>query len=1408
MRWRQELKKFGGLNGRIYGLDGCEANAVMTYTSSDVVMCDYASLLQLYQSDEGCMYFSSLVLDLRHPPSDTRTAVKSPIESVKWWIWLNNFIMKCPTSMKRLVIEQSDLPHNRFFFPMNDKDLNVNSSKRTDEILAMKLAFTYHPSIFFSERGSTGKRVISWAKRQAKAETTSRTSTGGDNASCPLDYRSVLASSLQSMYDYIVDVKQPDHEIDDDEVDESSQNSNHAWEVRMCLLARPQQVVYDQCCAGVRGDSDNEAVVASLLKLRKICFHSELDDIMASLFAPLLQARHGSGSQRGSEKIGSLLVHTSATFSESNIDMAMTIIKKSSKMKELLRVLITECGHNVVRKSELSETSTDDVDEGNMSTKAKVLILATLVEAQLLTSFVLSAVGLHHEVLVSSIDATVTREPSSQASKSFAESVGSEWAWGQDILSRFNGSGHRSIDIIIASPKALSSQNGGVGVTSADVVISIDEDWSGREALHIMSMFSKIRRHELGKVSARASSSSLTKATCKFIKLVCQNTCEDTFLCKGNITTNDSDIDGSKPAKKLSSKRETHKRGGVKVSRKSSRQSTRAVKTNEDDAKMDADGNDHISPAMHLSAMPPTSSPVNSDGFLVPPPAVDDAKRSINECFIGSNIVRYRNNKLSSVLCPSSAIGSISNELFLETKSGQDHSDRVLAWALFKVEDDASFFSTGRLSFRSHVPKMELVLGSITPSPAATSSSLLSSKSAKCHVESFRRSSSFASQEQNDMPITLWDALPFNQADNANTSSNDSFGNEAICDSNDSKLLVYPSPNAASIKRDVPDVEFTVEGGKSQGREEDLPQSTFSVTFSSLNIMSSAAVQDGNQGCEPSLYFPAFLPSLLSILLNSDHPLPQANTLSGMKRKDVVGDIGNKSKRLRASSPCAGFHESDSVSVETNPHSFWEDRNEYGNAELNFHRKLLASDLKGAFACQNQPPLKSMLLVVEKKQHLKGNAAVPVGNAGHVPSNSTHKNVNNAGKKSQKKQIKTQHQPSATIVSTQERQTPSYFSNEHLYDQSFSARKGLKINFAASLMGTVKHRCRLNDLVSNSFTQAVIKSNRPLLVDQRGKTSQFVTSISSSELEEESSEPWTDTEDSILEECVKRYGMNWQFIAQALASRTTVFPGKLSLQRSAAQCQNRWLSLESKPQNQPSTSSTIIDEIATPAINNEISLFGNISDRPCKESIIYDNSSLNRLKKESSESGSSLWLGTSNITVPDIHNPSHDTKEKSQHVLSRIQMIREASKKRRVVTIPLPTSGPIHPSHAEAVQTARASMLSSSTGIAPPRHEMWPLELLDFRKKQKQMSRESRSSSSSNSAHPPSSQSSNHQQSSIPYQPNHNIHPTQQQMYHGQHPAYLHQQGHAMYHAGFNPTVAHQPTQPRAPQQQTSTKRS
>jgi hypothetical protein len=59
-------------------------------------------------------------------------------------------------------------------------------------MIAMKLAFMCNPATFFSTRGSVGKRVISWAKRQDEF----------DGQSPPLVMlRSVLAASVRKMYD-------------------------------------------------------------------------------------------------------------------------------------------------------------------------------------------------------------------------------------------------------------------------------------------------------------------------------------------------------------------------------------------------------------------------------------------------------------------------------------------------------------------------------------------------------------------------------------------------------------------------------------------------------------------------------------------------------------------------------------------------------------------------------------------------------------------------------------------------------------------------------------------------------------------------------------------------------------------------------------------------------------------------------------------------------------------------------------------------------------------------------------------------------------------------------------------------------------------------------------------------------
>ena len=149
--------------------------------ASDVLLCDYSSFLELTgsrknacehgKSRRGCSSdstnFESLILDLRHPlnacchrsnktdekrfteTDDARngpeTTSQSEIDSIKWWNFLNKFIMTF-SIMKRLIIEQADLPQNQFA----PWDLNrITHGSQIDEMLAMRVAFIYHPSIFF-----------------------------------------------------------------------------------------------------------------------------------------------------------------------------------------------------------------------------------------------------------------------------------------------------------------------------------------------------------------------------------------------------------------------------------------------------------------------------------------------------------------------------------------------------------------------------------------------------------------------------------------------------------------------------------------------------------------------------------------------------------------------------------------------------------------------------------------------------------------------------------------------------------------------------------------------------------------------------------------------------------------------------------------------------------------------------------------------------------------------------------------------------------------------------------------------------------------------------------------------------------------------------------------------------------
>ena len=1460
---------------------------VSTYAALDVVLCDYTSFLELTaavdQRSGRRTNFASLILDLRHPSSihdinrgegkATKYVSSSPIESVKWWIHLNNFSAQCPNNsmMNRLIIQQSEIPQNCLLtLPniTNHKEVDAKEGKKKrseDMMLAMKMAFIYNPSLFASQRdgASIGKRVILWARRQAKGQKKQTAQAmdedEGDelcngNVSPPpsaMGYRDVLLSSLEDMCESSIDLSNGEHH-DDDELD------TKAWEVRMCSLAKSQQTAYENraCCFGNmhRGGTNNE-IAECLLKLRKTCLHTNLDEIVARVLAPVHQ--HAAGDMQG--KCGSILMHKSATFSEPSVDAAKRVIKKSSKMKELLRVLIRDCGYDVgSMMCELGHNPDED-NECALEAKApkrreKVLILATLVEAQLLTSYFLSAVGLHHEVLVSIDNGKDEFQPYSCSTEI---SKFSPWAWSQNVLAQFNQGEceTKAVDIVIASPRTIASS--GVGVTSVGTVINIDEDWSGREALHILSIFTRIQRREIAMDEARATSEE--SSSCKFIKIICENTCEDTFVCEGNTIK-------ATGATKRRKREPTANRARRSTRAKSTRtRSSSKTDSPEEAAAANDESNDH-----HNNTVPKKSksrllcpikllhehSSVNRDGLIVPSKVGSEAhyrkQSKPDHDLIGYNVARYRNSKLSSVLC--ATLSSNPGHLFMPTKGGRRshrECDVAFARALFHSEDNSSCIAAARHHATTpHLPGVDFRLRSIALGPADSRFSLVP-VSVQRYVEYLQTTPSFTSQRREKAQIRLLDRdgnLRMNGGVNSNfdpannAASAKSFSKEQSKTCGGVDLLVYRMPNSLRKKRQITDTGVAIQNGSEPAGstaaiavepQEDWSQSIFSHCFSSSSSSkASSLVRDGSHGCEPVVFFPAFLPSLLQFIQQV-----AKDGAKGVKRKDFEGQFNRvESKRLRMSASNPSPNE---FIVETSPLPIRGDREQHGsNVEGTFNRRLLAADLEGILSCQSQPSLNSIILITQKKRPLKGNVLVPSPNAVLVPpSDSMHKVANQAGKKSLHKKSKKHHHYSSPSPSRDKCST-SYFRNDLLFARCQSSREGMKVDVAASLIGGIKSRRRLNDLVSNSMGpnlpqhgQPMQKSvhfssaqqdSHPILLgtlptvgeeSQRGKPrSQSgitlpvgvkmppLSKFFSGSLEG-SPEPWTYVEDSLLQECISRYGLNWQLASHAISNGAYSVPAlnaggregsRAILKRSPTQCEKRWSSLQANEAHTAKGNSTT-------AVAGQIARFANELDGSC---VIYDgSSSIIQMKQEAGHASSFHRIGRPKVAAkaPDL---LQNTPDRSQPLLSRIRMLKEVSKKRRVTKTPMPSSAPMHQSHSDSIQAARANMLAAANGVAPPRNEMWPLELLCWQQQNKSSANQQNQQRDVQRVAPAShsgqqsSQSTHRQQASVPYHPNPTQH--QHQMYHGGAGNHPHPQYQGQVHHG---QVAYQTAQPRIPQQ-------
>lgn len=508
------------------------------YKESDVVLCDFAASGKL--SKATFAKFQSIVVDTRYPraffgsrqpvcsehealmtKNIASTEMPSELASSTWWSHLAN--ATASSQSKRLIIDSSP-PRDTLQFLIGIPD------RQLLEVLGLRLAFMLGATNFLGlGHYSLGKCVLAWARRRIKDSEDDVKGTKFQRV------RGLFLDLADSFYCEIEGGKHLE--------DVAFQGSSHfAWELRMCDMPELQRSAYDKACRESRAalsvalapllsqttlQSDPFVSVASvLLRLRRLCIHSNCNGVLSKACA--------RGGNRSSPWCFHKKVGCGST--QPDADLAATIMEGSGKMTELLSILVNECDIKIANMEFLAgfltkatsrkSSSKGRQKKGEDHTK-RVAILASLPEAQVLVSLLLNSVGVDHEVL---FRPELTDSATGVGTCTDALHVHPiAWVNGQLILSRFNEETtdasleHGSIRVLIGSLDTVAGDHHGLGIESADVVVCVDEDWSGRTELQMMSLGVRcLSRWESSKGDA-----------CRFIKLAAAESCEEMFISSG-----------------------------------------------------------------------------------------------------------------------------------------------------------------------------------------------------------------------------------------------------------------------------------------------------------------------------------------------------------------------------------------------------------------------------------------------------------------------------------------------------------------------------------------------------------------------------------------------------------------------------------------------------------------------------------------------------------------------------------------------------------------------------------------------------------------------------------------------------------------------------------------------------------
>ena len=195
-------------------------------------------------------------------------------------------------------------------------------------------------------------------------------------------------------------------------------------------LSKSQQGVYETASQAAKiqlvQSMTMSVAASSLLQLRRACFHTSLVDGIAS------EVLNFDGNE--------------------NAAIHERIKNNSSKLAKLEELLNSELGRK--------------------GGKRRVVILCSLPDALHLTHVFLKSAGIHHLKVAS------TPSTNGEGDGDYAAS----WIYAQQAISSFNSSDSSEAKILLSSVVTVSGFHGGLACTCADLVISLDEDWSGRQS--------------------------------------------------------------------------------------------------------------------------------------------------------------------------------------------------------------------------------------------------------------------------------------------------------------------------------------------------------------------------------------------------------------------------------------------------------------------------------------------------------------------------------------------------------------------------------------------------------------------------------------------------------------------------------------------------------------------------------------------------------------------------------------------------------------------------------------------------------------------------------------------------------------------------------------------------------------